>query len=168
MCGFSTSRQFLPGSCQRHERAFAALLAKKRSGANAVSASPCAPARQSWRGRGLQQCGCPGGGRSRSSVPCRSSGRAVPSQRRAREMCGQGRAEAFYREQRSSSVGSIHSPGAHLRGSGLISAPRNQRSPLGLREQSCSRSGHFTPNTCKAKCVRGIKQRSFNANLAQE
>lgn len=135
----------LPGSCQRHKRAFAPLLAKKRRGPGAASAFPCVPARtrEWWGGRGvsrgrLRQKRCP--------VPSRSSGRAV---------LGQGELSAFYRRaaeplRRFNPLPRGASPALRPR----FCRPKSAELTRPLRIVPLSFC-HFTPNICKAKCVRG-------------
>lgn len=90
-----------------------------------VALAQLLPSRVSPPGSGGGAEGCPGGVCGRSAVPSRPVPQGELSW--ARE-----NSQRFTGEQRSRSGGSIHSPGAHLRRSGLVSAARNQRSSLGL------------------------------------
>ncbi|RLW11511.1 hypothetical protein DV515_00001810, partial [Chloebia gouldiae] len=104
MCGFSTSRQFLPGSCQRHERAFAAPLAKKRSGANAASAFPCAPPGSRGGAEGYSSAAVPGEGAAEALSRPVPQGELSPRSARDRS-AGKGEPRRFTGEQPSRSQG---------------------------------------------------------------
>lgn len=129
MCGFSTSRQFLAGSCQRHERAFAPLPARKRRSPNAAPAFPYVPPPPAVVGTEAH---------GSAAVPARIAAGALfcpapqgeLSRRSAREKSvGQEELRRFTGEQRSPSGGSIHSPGPHVRGFVLVSAPPKSGEP---------------------------------------
>ena len=160
-------RRLLPGCCQRHEHAFAPLLAKKQRGPGTACALPC-PHPGGGRAPGGSQRLCSSAG-SPGCFAAETLSRPAPHGPCSPQggECGQGRAEALYRGAATAKRLRRLNPLPQGRISGalaLVSAPPKSAEPTWCPcKRSCSHSGHFTPNACKARCVHEIKLRCFYA-----
>lgn len=118
----------LPSSfCPTAAKGICATALKAAEWPQGSSCLPRVPAPE-WSGdRGFQ--GVPGQGAAEAlSRPVPFLRESCPVQRQGEE-CGHGRTEGFYWGAEKPFRGSIHIPGAHLRGSGLISAPPRSAEP---------------------------------------